>query len=276
MSTTLHQTLAHRSLHPHNLGILPGKKSWLLSLDIIVLSDAGNIFDALFMAARAALWDTKVPRTKSVQYKARKIGGKLGGDMDVDEETTSGFDTRNITRATDFELPDYWDEGEVLVGRDLWPVCVTLNLVGRFLYRTSAMMVDEFADPSCPLSRCVAARRGSHASALSAHLLFSSFVASKLASNENAGPRRAQYGAIERFREGVLHVSWSASFSSNLNLKMFRRAKNTQGRYLLPSTRNLKKRTRDGIRRLETGLQASDDAVSHILGYNWLKMVQFH
>jgi exosome complex component RRP42 len=125
-------------LHPNNLGILPGKKSWLLNLDIVVLPDAGNIYDALFMAARAALWDTKVPRTRSVEYKARKGsssnaagGNKAGGsgDMDVDEDTPSGFDTRHISNATDFELPDYWDEGEVLDGKDKWPVCITLNLV---------------------------------------------------------------------------------------------------------------------------------------------------
>jgi exosome complex component RRP42 len=138
MSTILHQTLSHPSLHSNNLEILPRKKSWLLNLDIVVLSDSGNIYDALFMAARAALWDTKVPRTRSVEYKARKGGfgaaaggGKAGGsgDMDLDEETPSGFDTRHITNATDFELPDYWDEGEVLDGRDKWPVCITLNVV---------------------------------------------------------------------------------------------------------------------------------------------------
>jgi exosome complex component RRP42 len=28
----------------------------------------------------------------------------------------------------DFELPDYWDEGEVLGGRERWPVCITLNI----------------------------------------------------------------------------------------------------------------------------------------------------
>ena len=59
---------------------------------------------------------------------AKEKGGH--GDMDVDAEATSGFDTRKYTnKATDFELPDYWDEGEVLDGRDKWPVCVTLNLV---------------------------------------------------------------------------------------------------------------------------------------------------
>ncbi len=94
----------------------------------MILADAGNIYDAIFMAARAALWDTKVPRTRSVQYKAHK-SGKASADMDVDEEVTSGFDTRQVSTAADFELQDYWDEGEVLEGRDRWPVCVTLNLV---------------------------------------------------------------------------------------------------------------------------------------------------
>lgn len=126
-----------------------GKKAWVLHLDIVVLVDSGNVYDAVFMAARAALWDTKVPRTRSVEYKAKKgvvgAGGAVsgttgkksageggGGDMDVDEEVVSGFDTRQIRNATDFELPDYWDEGEVLDGRDAWPVCVTLNLVRAF------------------------------------------------------------------------------------------------------------------------------------------------
>jgi exosome complex component RRP42 len=45
----------------------------------------------------------------------------------------SGFDTRRIegrsSGAMDFELLDYWDEGEDLDGKEAWPVCVTLNLV---------------------------------------------------------------------------------------------------------------------------------------------------
>lgn len=140
MSTIVHQTLSHPSLHPPNLKILRGKKCWLLNLDIVVLADSGNIYDALFIAARAALWDTKVPRTRSVEYKAKKggsgsmpvPGGPTSGDMDVDDDTPSGFDTRQIQNATDFELPDYWDEGEVLGGRDSWPLCITLNLVIPF------------------------------------------------------------------------------------------------------------------------------------------------
>ncbi|KAI0919709.1 hypothetical protein AcW1_003111 [Taiwanofungus camphoratus] len=136
LSTVFHQTLSHPSLHPTNLGILPNKKSWLLCLDVVVLADAGNVFDALFMAARAALWDTRVPRTRAIQYHTRKSAAATPSiDMEMEAEGPgvpgrSGFDTRDIARtAADFELPDYWDEGEVLGGREKWPVCITLNVL---------------------------------------------------------------------------------------------------------------------------------------------------
>ncbi|KAF8639306.1 hypothetical protein AX17_001587 [Amanita inopinata Kibby_2008] len=151
MTTILHQTIAHRTLHPNNLGILRGKKSWLLHLDVLVLSDAGNVYDVIFMACRAALWDTKVPRTRGVEYKARKRASEKissePGNMDVDESmTASGFDTRQLSKAADFELPDYWDEGEVLDGRERWPVCVTLNLVPPNYY-LDATLQEEAATP---------------------------------------------------------------------------------------------------------------------------------
>ena len=132
-STVLHDVLSHASLRPPNLGIIPGRKAWLLTLDLMVLSDAGNVYDALFMAARAALWDTRVPRTRAVEYR-RNNGGRAkdGDDMDVDPESQSGLDTRSKASATDFELEDSWDEGPLLGGRDAWPICVTLNLVPPF------------------------------------------------------------------------------------------------------------------------------------------------
>jgi len=135
LTTVIHQTLTHASLHPSNLAILPRKKAWLLSLDIVILSDEGNIYDALFMASRAALWDTKVPGTRTVEYRAKKApvtkdkAAVGAGDMDVDDETPSGFDTRQQSSAADFELSDYWGEGEDLSGKEKWPICVTLNMV---------------------------------------------------------------------------------------------------------------------------------------------------
>ncbi|ETW76516.1 hypothetical protein HETIRDRAFT_455057 [Heterobasidion irregulare TC 32-1] len=147
-TTLLQQILAHSSLRPSNLGILHAKKAWLLVLDFVVLSDCGNVYDALFVAARAALWDTKVPRTRSVEYRA---GGRLPGaigsaDMDVDEEKQSGFDMRQAHAATDFELEDYWDEGEPLDGRDGWPVCITLNLLPP-VHLLDATLQEEAAVP---------------------------------------------------------------------------------------------------------------------------------
>lgn len=131
-TTILNQVLSHPTLRPKNLSILPGKKAWLLNLDVTILSDSGNAYDAMFMAARAALWDTKVPRTRTIQFAGGKPTRVPDENMDVDENTagTSGFDTRHHTKATDFELTDGWDEGEPLEGRDRWPICVTLNIVG--------------------------------------------------------------------------------------------------------------------------------------------------
>ncbi|TFK68908.1 ribosomal protein S5 domain 2-like protein [Pluteus cervinus] len=132
MTTILHQTLSHPSLHPANLGILPRKKAWLLNLDVVVLSDAGNVYDALFMAARAALYDTKVPRTRLVEMHSTKIAQKSWNTtdgMDVDQSAPSGLDTRQAPPAQDFDLVDYWDEGEELDGRTRWPVSITLNIV---------------------------------------------------------------------------------------------------------------------------------------------------
>ncbi|TFK51393.1 hypothetical protein OE88DRAFT_1659383 [Heliocybe sulcata] len=144
MTTTVNQTLAHPSLHPKNLGILSKKKSWGLHLDLMVLSDSGNIYDALFLAARAALWDTKVPVTRAVEYQGKKGSATLPDDMDLEQE--SGFDTRQVSRAVDFELPDYWDEGETLAGQDQWPVCVTLNIVAP-VYYLDATLQEEASTP---------------------------------------------------------------------------------------------------------------------------------
>jgi 3' exoribonuclease family, domain 1 len=124
LSHLLNSTLGHSSLRPGNLGILPGKKAWLLNIDCIVLADTGNIYDALFLAVRAALCDTHVPVTRPVEYKTPQRDGGVGDGMDE-----SGLDTRQSVQAADFELADYWSEGEALDGRDRWPVCVTMNLV---------------------------------------------------------------------------------------------------------------------------------------------------
>lgn len=63
------------------------------------------------MASRAALWNTKVPRTPSIEYRVNSKGGTDDGgeraDMDVDEGMKSVFDTKQAAPATYFELEDY-------------------------------------------------------------------------------------------------------------------------------------------------------------------------
>jgi len=136
LSEILNSVFAHDSIRPNNLSIIPYKKSWLLNLDCIVLADAGNIHDVLFIAARAALWDTRVPLTRPIEYKATaKETGDIGDE--------SGLDTRQSKQAAaDFELQDYWNEGEILDGRDHWPLCITLYLIGTRHFLDATLQED--------------------------------------------------------------------------------------------------------------------------------------
>ncbi len=132
LTAILETTLGSASLCPTNLSILPGKKAWLVHLDALVLADDGNVFDALFLGAAAALRDTRVPRTRAIEYRANNARPPTSEDIRDDPMvSSSGLDTRAIPKATDFELLDYWDEGEPLVcpHGTSWPVCITLNLV---------------------------------------------------------------------------------------------------------------------------------------------------
>eukprot|EP00088_Acartia_fossae_P019952 TRINITY_DN21684_c0_g2_i1.p1 TRINITY_DN21684_c0_g2~~TRINITY_DN21684_c0_g2_i1.p1 ORF type:complete len:292 (+),score=28.55 TRINITY_DN21684_c0_g2_i1:38-913(+) len=48
-------------LNLKELCILPGKTCWILYVDILVLEVGGNLYDAVSMAVKAALFSTKVP-----------------------------------------------------------------------------------------------------------------------------------------------------------------------------------------------------------------------
>ncbi|KAF8130595.1 ribosomal protein S5 domain 2-type protein [Boletus edulis] len=149
LTILLESVLSHPSLRPNNLVIVPGKKAWAVKLDAVVFADGGNVVDCLMLACRAALWDTKVPLTKWVEYRAPRrhaAQGDVGMDVDVDEEAGGGFETKGESRATDFELTDYWDEGEVLSGRESWPVCVTLNVLSN-IHFLDAKLQEEASVP---------------------------------------------------------------------------------------------------------------------------------
>jgi exosome complex component RRP42 len=134
-SPTSSSSFAH--LLTQDLTILPGRKSWVLYLDAVVLSDAGNIYDVLFIACRGALWDTRIPRTRAVEYQSTtttntntKAGEKLEGeDEEMSDMWKAAVQTKKAARAADFELEDNWDYGYPLSARALCPVAVTLNVV---------------------------------------------------------------------------------------------------------------------------------------------------
>ncbi|PVG00904.1 ribosomal protein S5 domain 2-like protein [Serendipita vermifera] len=120
-----------------DLTILPGRKAWALYLDAVVLSDAGNLYDVLFIACRGALWDTRIPRTRAVEYQAttqptkntKGTGGGGNGDEEMEDMWKSAVQTKKARRAADFELEDNWDYGYPLSARASCPVAVTLNVL---------------------------------------------------------------------------------------------------------------------------------------------------
>lgn len=131
-STSTTPTFLHQM--SETLTILPGRKAWLLNLDAVVLSDGGNVYDVLFMACRAALWNTRVPKTRAVEYRdptQKGVAGEktINNDVEMTDLWKSSVQTKKATKAADFELEDYWDHGEPLAGRARCPIAITLNLL---------------------------------------------------------------------------------------------------------------------------------------------------
>lgn len=166
LTAVVDSAFSHSSLLPSNLSITPPPdphpKSWRLSLDLLVLSSSGNVLDALFLAARAALADTRVPRTREVVYRTPGLGTTSRGGKDAEMEGVeeasvgggAGLDTRrNLSsraashgkaKVSDFELVDYWDEGEPLDGKNRWPIGVTMNLVRVFRLEAVSRQLNSF------------------------------------------------------------------------------------------------------------------------------------
>ncbi|RKP10191.1 ribosomal protein S5 domain 2-type protein [Thamnocephalis sphaerospora] len=90
-------------LNLRQLCIVPGMHCWVLNIDAIVLNYGGNVVDALLIATRAALADTRVPRT-------------------VVQEMEDG--------AMDFEVDDDVENAQPLEHVHNVPLCVTANKIG--------------------------------------------------------------------------------------------------------------------------------------------------
>ncbi|CAH1119874.1 unnamed protein product [Phaedon cochleariae] len=74
---------AYRSKHAFDLTklcILKGKKCWKVYVDILLLECGGNLFDAVSLAVKAALWNTQVPKVHGVNIDGNNI------ELNVSEE----------------------------------------------------------------------------------------------------------------------------------------------------------------------------------------------
>ena len=61
-----------QAVNLEKLCILPGRRAWIIYVDIYVLNHAGNLMDAAGIAAIAALLTTKIPKVK-VNYETEEI-----------------------------------------------------------------------------------------------------------------------------------------------------------------------------------------------------------
>ena len=75
------------------LGIVDGKSCWLLYVDALVLNRGGNLLDAISIAAKAALGNTRIPK---VDIVADEEGGEAEIELDDDPESAVPVDTTRV------------------------------------------------------------------------------------------------------------------------------------------------------------------------------------
>ncbi|XP_011496199.1 PREDICTED: exosome complex exonuclease RRP42 isoform X2 [Ceratosolen solmsi marchali] len=74
------------------LSILPHKKCWKLFVDILILECGGNLFDAVAIAVKAALYSTEIPKVKC----ATLDGGEADIALSDDTYESVKLDTTNF------------------------------------------------------------------------------------------------------------------------------------------------------------------------------------
>ncbi|KAL7418043.1 hypothetical protein BDY24DRAFT_373871 [Mrakia frigida] len=130
--------------------------SFHYTIDSLILSSsAGNLTDTLFLSVRSALHDLKVPRTRNVAYEAvlkseegeNDMAGIKGAAMGAKKDLRGG---EKVARGAEFEVEDYWDEGDLLAldVRENLPVCVTLNLLSNSTHFLDASLAESLACPT--------------------------------------------------------------------------------------------------------------------------------
>ncbi|KAE8234297.1 hypothetical protein CF326_g671 [Tilletia indica] len=109
--------------------VIPSQSHWHFYIDITILSlSAGNLVDATFAAAFAALSDVRIPRTRPVRFRAEGGEGEEGRQKG---DELGLIKQKKVDRAVDFELVQ--DEtgfgGDRLKNWEKIPVCVTVSLL---------------------------------------------------------------------------------------------------------------------------------------------------
>ncbi len=66
-----------KAINFRDLSIIEGEKSWIGFVDIYILNNDGNLFDACGMAAMKALLDTKMPKLEDGKIVKGEYNGKL-------------------------------------------------------------------------------------------------------------------------------------------------------------------------------------------------------
>lgn len=106
------------------------------------------------MACRGALWDTRIPRTRAVEYRApqdsstgigktkESEGGEGVEDTEMSDVWKAAVQSKKAARAADFELEDYWDHGDRFKERHKCPVAITLNIVSTIIVSRLLLIVD--------------------------------------------------------------------------------------------------------------------------------------
>ncbi|KAL9651504.1 hypothetical protein ABK040_001450 [Willaertia magna] len=62
------------------LCIVKGKQCWILYVDCIVLDSAGNLYDALAIATRSALYNTKIPKIEVIEISPTETEFEVSDD----------------------------------------------------------------------------------------------------------------------------------------------------------------------------------------------------
>ncbi|KAK1922729.1 ribosomal protein S5 domain 2-type protein [Papiliotrema laurentii] len=117
------------------LPIVPPTKYFVPHLHLTLLSaSSGSPLSALFLAARSAFIDLKIPRTKQIGWEGAQNDLEMGdGDLSGIKAALKvkgkGKVSRRPRGGDDWDLDREGDGEDVLDGREDLPVLVTLNLV---------------------------------------------------------------------------------------------------------------------------------------------------